>query len=67
MSDLADRLATHVFEQGDEDRPGGRVQRLQYKGGKYPDCETDLGGLCQEALAGIIRDFLHHEPILPKP
>ena len=28
-----------------------KVHRIAFKGGDYPDNETDLGGLCEEAFA----------------
>lgn len=49
MRDLASRLAAHVFHR--VVTGGGTVQRIQFKGGKYPDNETNMGGLCESALA----------------
>ena len=37
---------------------GDQCQRLAAKGGRYPDAETDLGGLCEEALAEVIEKEL---------
>ena len=54
--DLSRKIAREVFDY--VEFPGDSVQRLAYKGGQYPDAETDLGGLCEEALAGVIQSAL---------
>jgi hypothetical protein len=42
-----------------------RVQRIAFKGGKYPDSETDLGGLCEIALADVICGALDDTEVHP--
>ena len=48
-SELACSIARDIFSSGDNG--DDKAQRLAFKGGKYPDHETDLGGYCEEALA----------------
>lgn len=54
----AAEIARRIFRCGDEF--GDTVQRIQFKGGTYPDSETNQGGMCEKALstfiAPIIRD-----------
>lgn len=45
-------LAREIFELGSE--PTDIVQRLEFKGGRYPDAETNLGGLSESSLADFI-------------
>lgn len=52
---LAKHLARVVFALGDEPIDGGTVQRLQFMGGKYPNAEITLGGLCENALVAVIQ------------
>lgn len=63
---LSKALAREIFKLGDEPKRDGsfdRVQRLQFKGGTYPDAETSLGGLNEHALATYIERFLErHAP-----
>ena len=47
--ELAKRLAREIFELGDD--PHDKAQRIEFKGGTYPDHETKLGGLCESSLA----------------
>jgi hypothetical protein len=63
------RIAQAIFEA-----PSGfkndRTQRIAFKGGKYPDRETDLGGFNESALAECITRELDHLDALselPKP
>lgn len=42
-------LARRLFAVPNE--PGDRTQRIEFKGGKYPEAETNLGGYCESALA----------------
>lgn len=51
--ELATRIARGIFEVGDE-RTTDLVQRIAFKGGTWPDGETDLGGLNEMALAGVV-------------
>lgn len=51
-------VARDVFALGDDLAPPDKAQRLEYKGGKWPEAETVLGGLCEQALAGHIADSL---------
>lgn len=64
--ELAAYLARQIFEIGDE--PNDKAQRLEFKGGTYPDHETNLGGLSESSLA----DFIHyaldkHSPVSAEP
>lgn len=45
-------IARVIFEVGDE--PQDKVRRIAFRGGKYPDGETDLGGLNELALTAVI-------------
>lgn len=55
MNPLATKLARAIFEIGDEPRiPGGKVQRIQFMGGTYPDAELPLGGLCESSLESFL-------------
>ena len=53
---LADGLASDIFHVGSERY--GKINRLALKGGTWREQETDLGGLCEQALAGVIADSL---------
>lgn len=50
------RVARYIFSRLDCGKD--KCQRLAAKGGVYPDRETNLGGLCEAALAGMIDDAL---------
>jgi hypothetical protein len=55
------KLATHIAMEIFECplfRGSDRVQRIVLKGGKYPNAETDLGGLNEDALRGVIERAL---------
>ena len=54
---LAETIARDIFESGDE-LPNDKTQRISFKGGKYPDAETDIGGFCESALADRIHASL---------
>ena len=51
--EFADQIASDIFDVGSEPSRGtdGIVQRIAFKGGRYNDNETELGGLCEKALA----------------
>lgn len=51
---LAEKIAREVFASGDEPRGGGKVHRIQFMGGWYPNGEIPLGGFCEIALASCI-------------
>lgn len=52
---LAHILARAIFESGDNDPDyGGKTQRIQFMGGKYPGNEKRMGGLCEKSLASLI-------------
>jgi hypothetical protein len=51
---VAEKLAETIFNLGDA--PNSPCRRLQFMGGEYPDKEKSQGGLCKNALIGIIRD-----------
>lgn len=65
---IATRLARAIFECGDTKHD--KTQRLQLKGGHWPNGETDLGGFNEVALAAFIADQLNrvlkHEPTSDK-
>jgi len=62
-NDLATFLARKIFELGDD--PGDKCQRIEFKGGKWPDNETCMGGICESALVTFLRsrieDFAESE------
>lgn len=53
-------LAQKIFELGNE--PHDKAQRLEFKGGIYPDHETKLGGLVESSLAAYIEYSLDRIP-----
>lgn len=53
---LADLIARYVFHSFDS--AVDQAKRLAAKGGEYPDRETDLGGVCEPALAALIQQCL---------
>ena len=57
---LAERIAADIFKAGSEPSRGvgGTVQRIAFKGGKYPGAETNLGGYGLPALADRIHASL---------
>ena len=63
-SDLACAIARDIFASGDE--PHDKVQRIAFKGGNYPDAETELGGYCEESLARRIDASLKADPVQPE-
>lgn len=56
-NDTAAKVARAVFES--VDAHPDKVQRIKLMGGRWPDHETDLGGLSERALASIIRRSLY--------
>ncbi len=69
---LAETIARKIFECGDEPLfPDGKVQRLQFMGGTWPNHERSLGGLSEQALTLLIERVLAVEidqtPPLPLP
>lgn len=52
----AKAMARHIFRKFDAG--SDKCQRLAAKGGKYPDSETNLGGLCEMAFAEMIERAL---------
>lgn len=54
---LAARIAREIFLVGDD--PTDKVQRIGFKGGRWPNHETELGGLNEPALASVIHRVLH--------
>lgn len=66
MNPLATQLARAIFEVGDESSiPGGKVQRIQFMGGTYPDHERALGGLCESSLEAFL-DYTLARLAIPK-
>lgn len=59
-SQRANLIARGIFAAGDE--PDDKVQRIEFKGGKWPDTETSLGGLSLGPLAGVILRILEQMP-----
>ena len=62
-SELASAIVHRLFD--DMSEPNDKVQRIAFIGGKYPDKETDLGGMCQEPLTGYLGRVLND--LLPVP
>jgi len=60
VNDLPEKLARAIFAVGDDSHD--KTQRIAFKGGKWPEAETDLVGLCEEALATVIRAALANLP-----
>ncbi len=60
----AAQVARDIFQLGN--RGSDKAQRMQYKGGIYPDNETDLGGLCEESLAAFVKRSLDDFEIAEK-
>jgi hypothetical protein len=50
--ELARRIAHAIFVAGECN--GQKAHRIEFKGGTWPDHETNLGGLCEKALAELI-------------
>ena len=51
--ELGQKIARAIFEcNADAGVPP--TTRLQFMSGKYPDHESEQGGLCEIALAGVI-------------
>ena len=59
----AARIARAIFECGNE--PGKPTQRIQFKHGPWQH-ETGGGGLCEQALIGVIYSVLTAPPEPPK-
>lgn len=51
-SELASILAREIFKLGDE--PNSPCQRLEFKGGEWPDNEREQGGICEQALVEFL-------------
>lgn len=58
-TDIADKIARDIMAAGNGPTP---CRRIQFKGGKYPDSETDQGGFSESALAKCIRESLSRVP-----
>lgn len=60
--ELAKYLARELFSVGDaigdKDESGDKVQRIEFKGGDWPDEETSLGGMCESALVTLFKNRL---------
>lgn len=64
-TELGVKIARAIFESPMTDGSRNRsqiVQRIAFKGGTWPDNETDLGGLCESALAETITSALDSFP-----
>lgn len=53
---IANVLAENIFNLGDY--PNSPCNRMQFKGGKWPDAERDQGGIVEGRLASLIFVFL---------
>jgi hypothetical protein len=58
--ELAAYISRTIFRVGDE--PGDHTQRIAFKNGKWPDAETEGGGLCEDALTRVICNALDNLP-----
>ena len=58
-NELAAIIAREILELGSE--PNDKCHRIAFKGGAYPDNETELGGLCEGPLAATILEVLNRE------
>lgn len=56
---LGETIARSILKCGND----SVAHRIALKGGTYPDKETDLGGLCESALASHIRAVLIDEDV----
>lgn len=63
--ELASYLARQIFKLGDEG--ADRTQRLEFKGGEWPDKETDLGGVCEVALVSFLERVINERGTAPEP
>lgn len=59
----AKHLARAVFECGSE--PNAVITRIQFMSGRWPDNEKERGGLCEQALVGVLADALLAAPGKP--
>lgn len=61
------QLARAIFADGD--RSGDKTQRIEFKGGAWPDHETDLGGYIEESFSRCLDRLLNTASIqvLDKP
>lgn len=64
LTAIAQRLARVIFEAGDQ--PHDKVQRIEFRGGSYPDRETSLGGMNQAALATEIEMELERMSLMAR-
>lgn len=58
---LGKLIARGIFQVGNEVFPSrkDKTQRIAFKGGEWPDNETDLGGLDEWSLASHIERLLN--------
>ena len=54
--ELAVLITRAIFACGDE--RDDKTQRIQFKGGHWPDAETNLGGFNEPALAAFVEKVL---------
>jgi len=60
-AEIAAYVARGLFRHGDihhDNGPTEKVQRIEFKGGKWPAKETALGGLSEDALARVLKQLL---------
>jgi len=67
VGEIADYLSHYIFNESIQGIPKGanpndRCQRIAFKGGVYPDKETNLGGLCRTALRDRIIEAFEKRP-----
>lgn len=58
MKLMAKKIAKHIFDAGSDRSPDGKVNRIQFMGGKWPDNEIPMGGLNEIALASVIENAI---------
>lgn len=56
IMELAEKIATNLLEAGSMD--GNKVHRIQFKGGDWPNNETNLGGFGKAGLVGFLEGEL---------
>ena len=55
-NDLSVKIARDIMKLGDE--PKSKAKRIQYMAGRWPNNEKVQGGLCEGALADVIKESL---------
>lgn len=58
VKSLAEAVAKDIFELGRE--RDSQCNRIEFKGGKYPDAEKPQGGMCEVALSREIETSIRN-------